>query len=148
MTSDDAWCDESITLFRSALEDAAVRAAIDGGTGPRAVRREYAIVDRAASRVRLGIIDRLVLELDGNLGEGTTSPPSIVGASIVDFKTDRPGDGSSIDLAAFLEGHREQLEAYRAAIAARYRLDPARIRVSLIRVVDARVVDLPPAKAD
>ncbi len=145
---DDAWCDEPIALFRSALEDAAIRAAIDSGAGPRAVRREYAIVDRAASRLRLGIIDRLVLELDGDPSEGATSPPSIVGAAIVDFKTDRPGDGRDADLAAFLEGHREQLEAYREAIAARYRLDPARIRVSLIRIADARVVDLPPAKAD
>ena len=66
----------------------------------------------------------------------------MTGASIIEFKTDRPGDGSDADRRRFLDRHREQLEVYRSLIARRYDLDPTRIPVRLIRLGDALVMDL------
>ena len=94
---DDAWCDGPIALFRSAMEHAGIREAIDGPSGPSVVRREFPIVDRSASRVRLGIIDRLLLELDASPGATPPATPTVHGASILVFQTDPPGDGSEAD---------------------------------------------------
>ena len=47
----------------------------------------------------------------------------------------------------FLDRHEGQMNDYRAVVAARYGLDPTRISVSLIRVEDAAVVEVPPPEA-
>ena len=135
---DEAWCAGPIAIFRSALADPGVRAAIDGPEGHRIVRREWPILDRAVSGLALGIIDRLLLDV----GETSDGRSRVTGASIIEFKTDRPGDGSDADRRRFLDRHREQLEVYRSLIARRYDLDPTRIPVRLIRLGDALVMDL------
>ena len=146
---DDAWHGERIASVRAALAEPAVRAAYDGAitTGETVVRVEFPFLRRTPHGVQTGFIDRLVLHLDGPSVAGDP-PPKVVGASIIDFKTDRPdpgvAGGPDAELAGFLERHRGQMNAYRAVIAERYGLDPSRISVSLIRVDDARIVEVPP----
>lgn len=137
---DEAWCRGPIALFRAAMEHGAIRDVIDGRGDRRVIRREMPIVDRSGSSIRIGVVDRLVLSIEPVDGGAVR----ILEASIVDFKTDRPGDGSDTDLMAFLDRHRVQLEAYRSLIGRRYGLDSDRIRTSLVRVGDAAIVDLTP----
>ncbi len=138
---DDAWHRDRLAAVRAALAVAAVRDAYDGTSGPSLVRVEFPFLRRTGQGVQTGFIDRLVLHLDAEPGPGST--PNVVGASIVDFKTDRPDPAAADDLAAFLDRHRGQMNDYRAVIAARYGLEPTRISVSLIRVDDAAVVPVP-----
>ena len=155
----EEWYLEQVATIRRLLADPSVRAVFDGdgvteestaadrpgGRGPieRRVRREFPVVRRTGPGVQVGLIDRLVLHLDP-VEEGAAGRDScrVMAASIIDFKTDAPGDGSPTDLAAFLERHRPQMESYRQAIEARYDLERSRIRGSLIRVDDGAVVDL------
>ena len=143
---DEAWHLARIASVRAALGDPEVRAAYDGPEGPTAVRVEFPFLRRTGQGVQTGFIDRLVLHLDREPGVGTDDhSPSVIGASIIDFKTDRPEADSDDDIEGFLERHRGQMNDYRAVIAERYGLDPSRISVSLIRVEDARVVEVPPS---
>lgn len=143
---DEGWHRTQIASVRGALADPAVRAAYDGGPGPTVVRVEFPFLRRTPQGVQTGFIDRLVLRLDRDPVAGPVkdgSPPSVVGASIIDFKTDRPDPGAADDLGDFLDRHRHQMGDYRSVIAGRYDLDPSRISVSLIRVEDAQVVEVP-----
>ena len=144
----DAWYLEQVGLIRTSLARPAVKSVFDGEAGPaagdhRIVRREFPLVRRSGQGVQVGLIDRLVLHLDRQPGSTADGPPRVIAASIIDFKTDRPGDGSAVDAEGFLKRHRSQLESYRAGIQARYELDESRIRSSLIRIDDGLVVDLP-----
>jgi ATP-dependent helicase/nuclease subunit A len=90
------------------------------------VHNERPFAVRLESRLLSGTIDRLVLLKSGG---------RVVGAEIVDYKTDRvvEGDGSgerSLEDAA--EYYRPQQEAYRSAVARLYRLDEAAIRLQLL----------------
>ena len=100
------------------------------------------LVIQGGEGVRLGVVDRLLLRLDAAT-VGADQGPTVLEASIIDFKTDRPGDGSSADLDGFLDRHRDQMGTYAQAIGERYGLDPARIRVFLLRVDDGAVVEVP-----
>ena len=92
--------------------------------------------------VRIALVDRVVLHVaddpDARAGR------RVVAASIIDFKTDRPGDGGEADLEGFRERHATQLRTYAGAIGDRYGLDPSRISISLIRVDDRKVVAVSP----
>ena len=104
------------------------------------VRREMPLVMHGREGVRLGVLDRLLLQLDS---DGSSDMPRVVGASIIDFKTDRPGDGGSEELEAFRNRHRDQMSIYALAVAERYELDPTRIQGFLVRVDDGVVVEVP-----
>ena len=145
------WYERQAAGIRGLLGRSEVRAVFDGelpassarSSGSRVVRREMPLVMRGDQGVRLGVVDRLVLRLGSEASVAGSEGPEVIGASIIDFKTDRPGDGSPADLEAFRSRHRSQMRTYSAAIGERYDLDPAEIRVSLIRVDDGVVVDLP-----
>ena len=147
------WYRNQAAGIRELLGDSGVRATFDGAdlaasessAGPLVVRREMPLVIQSGEGVRLGVVDRLVLQLASPAAATGSEVPEVVGASIIDFKTDRPGDGSPGDLEAFRSRHLEQMRTYAAAIRDRYALDPARIRVSLIRVDDGAVVGVPVA---
>ena len=148
----DAWYLDQAAVIRTSLARPEVRSVFDGDMAAmerehRIVRREFPLVRRSGHGVQVGLIDRLVLHLDRPpVPPVTGSPgPTVIGASIIDFKTDRPGDGSGPDREAFLERHRSQLESYRSGIEHRYGLEGSRIRGSLIRIDDGLVVDLPVA---
>jgi len=143
----DAWYREQCGIIRRMLQEPAIRSVFDGESGfqeeepgSTVVRREFPLVIRGQAGVRIGIIDRLLLRLGPAPEDGI---PKVIGASIIDFKTDRPGDGFEIDQTEFLARHDVQLRVYRAAIQDRYGLDPAKVRVCLIRVDDAMAMDIP-----
>ncbi len=136
------WWRDRVASVRSALASPAVRAVYDGASGPTVVRVEYPFLRRTDRGVQTGFIDRLVLHLDVAPSEGAP-PPTVVGASVLDFKTDRPDAGSPTDLPDFLDRHRDQMASYRSVVAERYGLEPTRIGVSLIRVDDGAIVHVP-----
>jgi hypothetical protein len=136
------WMRERIASVRAVLATPSVQAVYDGPSGPTRVRVEYPFLRRTERGVQSGFIDRLVLHLDATPSEGA-SPPTVVGATIIDFKTDRPDAGSPTDLPDFLDRHRDQMSSYRAVISERYGLEPSRIGVSLIRVDDGAIVHVP-----
>ena len=144
-----AWYLDRCAAIRTLLADPGLRDVYDGGRGEAGgtpevktiVRRELPLVIRGDDGVRIGVVDRLVLQLAA--ADEATSSPTVIGASIIDFKTDRPGDGSGADHEAFAGRHRDQVRVYASAIGDRYGLDPSRIRVSLVRVDDGAIVDIP-----
>jgi len=143
---DDDWLRDRIASVRVVLASPAVRSVYDGPGGPVAVRVEHPFLHRTDRGVQSGFIDRLVLHLDREPGTGDgpdDGPPAVVGATVIDFKTDGPEPESPTDVSDFLDRHRDQMASYRAVIASRYGLDPSRIGVSLIRVDDAMVVEVP-----
>jgi len=79
------------------------------------------------ARLVLGRIDRLVLARRGG---------RVVGAEIVDFKTDS-GGGNDGAVAAL---HGPQLLAYRGAVAGMYGLDAGRVTCAVALVLQGRVV--------
>jgi hypothetical protein len=144
----DAWYREQCGVIRRMLQEPGIRSIFDGesgfqeeDSGSTVIRREFPLVIRGQAGVRIGIIDRLVLRLGPAAEDGI---PKVIGASIIDFKTDRPGDGSEIDQTEFLARHDDQVKVYRAAIQDRYGLDPGRVRACLIRVDDALEMVIPP----
>ncbi|MCP4836747.1 MAG: UvrD-helicase domain-containing protein [Phycisphaera sp.] len=143
-----AWYLDRCAAIRTLLADPGLRDVFDGARGEAGgtpevktiIRRELPLVIRGDDGVRIGVVDRLVLHLAAT--EEATAGPTVIGASIIDFKTDRPGDGSGADHEAFAGRHRDQVRVYASAIGDRYGLDPSRIRVSLIRVDDGAIVDI------
>lgn len=90
------------------------------------LRREwrFARIERGAGGLEQGAVDRLVVR--------GTPLAGAVAAEIYDFKTDVEGD--------LVGRYAPQLEAYRAAVAERFRLAPAAISTSLVLVSSGRVV--------
>lgn len=78
-------------------------------------------------RLVQGRFDRLVL------GWTSDSPPRVCCAQIVDYKTDREAFGlNDTQLAALATKHQAQMDAYRQAVGAIYRLDDDQIEVVLL----------------
>lgn len=77
------------------------------------VEHERPFARRVGEEIQEGFIDRLVLvERDGR----------VVGADVVDFKTDRLAEDDAAELAERVEHYRAQLEAYRAVVMDTYGL--------------------------
>jgi ATP-dependent exoDNAse (exonuclease V) beta subunit len=87
------------------------------------VQREAPFLHRADGRLVEGIIDRLVLLREAG---------RVVGAEILDYKTDALQPGDPAALAAKVAHYRPQLDAYRAAVAAGYDIPPSRIAARLV----------------
>lgn len=86
------------------------------------VHREWPFVVRDGDTLLSGQMDRLVMLYDGE---------RLVGADIVDFKTDRVS-GSEDRLDARVEHYRPQLEAYRRAAAKLLRLPVEQVSARLV----------------
>jgi ATP-dependent exoDNAse (exonuclease V) beta subunit len=91
------------------------------------VFRERSFAVRDGEELLVGTIDRLVTvrSRDGEL----------LGAEIVDFKTDA---ASPTELDARVEHYRPQIDAYRRAVAAMYRLAPTVVLARLVFLVPGR----------
>jgi len=95
------------------------------------VRREQRFAIQQNGRIVQGVIDRLTLfKKDGKL----------LAVDLVDFKTDEVRSKNA--LAAKVEYYRPQLEAYRQAIAATFRLDLDRIAARLVFIARDEVIDI------
>ena len=66
----------------------------------------------------------------------------MVGAEIVDYKTDALHPGDAAALAARAQRYGPQLDAYRAAVAAGYGIAPTRIIARLLFLAVGEVVEL------
>lgn len=101
-------------------------AADDAGSEVRLeVHNERRFAIRDQGRLLSGIIDRLVLLYRGD---------RLVGADIIDFKTDRASREEPNGLERRVEHYRPQIEAYRLAVATMYRLDPQCVAARLLFV--------------
>jgi ATP-dependent exoDNAse (exonuclease V) beta subunit len=121
--------------FRGWLATPEIRYLLHRGSYPAGavVEREAPFLHRTDGRLVEGIIDRLVLLREGG---------RVVGAEILDYKTDalRPGDAAAITAKA--EHYRPQLDAYRAAVAAGYDIPPSRVAARLIFLQATRVMEV------
>lgn len=89
------------------------------------VRREQRFAIRQAGQTVSGTIDRLVLVFH----EG-----KVIAADIVDFKTDRVASPEEASLEELKAYYAPQIEAYRAAVAKQYHLEPKRVAGRLVFV--------------
>ncbi|MDP6520997.1 MAG: PD-(D/E)XK nuclease family protein, partial [Planctomycetota bacterium] len=130
---------QALALFRSALEDDEVRRALsrsDATVDEVSVTNEFPFAVRledpdGAPYLMNGTIDRLVVF------RANGSPRR---AEIIDHKTDTAA--SADELAARVEHHRPQLEAYRAAAAQFLGLEREAITCRLLFLRPGRVVTL------
>lgn len=108
----ESWIGE----FREWMDAPAIRGALSRAAYPPGARveRELPFLHRQAEGLLQGYIDRLALvEEEGR----------VVGAEVLDFKTDVMDPSDAGALAARVEHYRPQIDAYREAVAGRYRLD-------------------------
>lgn len=98
-----------------ALSRAHYATAAPSPTGLR-VERELPFLHRMPDGILQGFIDRLVLTEEGG---------RVVGAEVLDIKTDILDGADSEAIQAKVAHYRPQIDAYREAVAGRYRLDPS-----------------------
>ncbi len=138
------------SAWRTSLEQPAVRAALSrdyyrtptgfadkrvaklcqGKTIDFDVHNERSFAVRDGDQLLVGTIDRLVLLRVG--GE-------LVGADIIDFKTDQLSRDNPRMIDERVEFYRPQLGAYRRAVAQLYSLDPTRIATRLVFLAPGEV---------
>lgn len=127
-----------VEWFERMMADPVVRGALSlAGQAAEAgveleVRREFPFAQREGDALVNGVIDRLVLHRRG----GRT-----VAAEVIDFKTDGVSAGEA-EVAARVEVHRGQMEAYRRAVARMERVPPERVRARLLFVTAGVVRDV------
>jgi ATP-dependent helicase/nuclease subunit A len=117
----DTWIRE----FREWMDAPAIRGALSRAAyspGAR-VERELPFLHRQAEGLLQGYVDRLVLVEEGG---------QVLEAEVLDFKTDILDPSDAGALAARVEHYRPQIDAYREAVAARYRLDLRRVAGTLL----------------
>jgi ATP-dependent exoDNAse (exonuclease V) beta subunit len=121
--------------FRSWLAVPEIRFLLNrNGYAPGAtVERELPFFHRADGRLVEGIIDRLVVLRDAG---------RVVGAEILDYKTDALKQGDPTWLADKASHYTPQLDAYRAAVAHGFGIEPSRIAARLIFLEAAAVVEV------
>lgn len=116
--------DSLIERFRTWLKHPEVKRILSRGSFPSGtkVEREMEVLARAGDHIIEGSIDRAVFV------------PSPEGAriEIFDWKTDVLEDESGAAIAARVEHHRPQLEAYAHAVAANERVPADRVRAGLV----------------
>ena len=120
---------EVVGEFRAWMEGAEVRLALSRaayaaspGTTLR-VENELPFARRVGGEIQEGFIDRLVLiEREGR----------VVGAEVLDFKTDRIAVGDEGRLGERIEHYRPQIEAYCEVIRERYGLDQGAVEGKLL----------------
>jgi ATP-dependent exoDNAse (exonuclease V) beta subunit len=117
----DTWIGE----FREWMDAPAIRGALSRAAYPPGawVERELPFLHRQAEGLLQGYIDRLVLVEEGG---------KVVEAEVLDFKSDVMDPSDAGGLAARVEHYRPQIEAYRGAVAGRYRLDLRQVAGTLL----------------
>ena len=115
--------------FRTWMEARSIRSALGRGSYPSEpgtvvrVENELPFVRRVGDEIQEGFIDRLVLiERDGQ----------VVGAEILDFKTDGIEVGDEAALTTRTEHYRPQIEAYCDVVREQYGLAEAEVRGKLV----------------
>ncbi len=125
--------DQEIARFRKALRQPVVRQIFSRETytshsksaGPIALElyHEYPIAYRHNNLLTHGIIDRLVLIIEDS---------QVVGAEVIDFKTDHIDKNVSETLIQLGEFYKPQLAAYRLAIQHQYSLNAKSVQARLL----------------
>lgn len=112
---------ELLAEFRRWMQHENVRGALarsaypEGADVTLSVERELPFVRRVHDEIQEGVIDRVVLvQREGR----------VVGAEVLDFKTDRIGPADRSALARRIEHYRPQIETYCSVIRERYGLAP------------------------
>ncbi|MCX7426725.1 MAG: UvrD-helicase domain-containing protein [Planctomycetia bacterium] len=112
------------TYHQPAADDA--RSAVHAGpevADPRwEVLRERRFALRDGESILTGSIDRLVILYNG---------PVAIGADVLDYKTDAIGPNDPAAIDEKLNHYRPQLDAYRRAVSAMYKLPPERVSARL-----------------
>ena len=122
--------------FRGWMESADIRQKLSRAVYPAhpginvQVQNELPFVRRVDGNIQQGFIDRLVLiERDGR----------VVGAEVLDFKTDRIAAGDDVGLTAGTEHYQPQIEAYCEVVRERYGLAEGEV-VGKLLFLEAGVV--------
>ncbi len=130
-----SWIREQVSAFRRMRGNPRIREALSRAsaqTNHAHLYREHPFARLIDGRLQTGFIDRLIVE-DNDAGRP-------LAATIVDFKTDEVTDATGAAQCA--ERHRPQLEAYRAAVSALFKIDPAAVTMRLLFVEPGLVIDL------
>ena len=101
------------------------------------VHNERSFAVRDGDQLLVGTIDRLVLIRSGG---------KLIGADIVDFKTDHLSRDNPRQIDKRVDFYRPQLNAYRRAVSQLYALDPGRIATRLVFLSAGEVRILEPGK--
>jgi ATP-dependent exoDNAse (exonuclease V) beta subunit len=114
-----------VERFRDWMAVPTIMAALSRASYPAATRieREIRFVHRDGDTIVEGIIDRLLLWEEGG---------RVVGAEVLDYKTDAVTVEDSAGLEARTEVYRGQLSAYRTAVSRLYHLPPGEIGAKLL----------------
>jgi ATP-dependent exoDNAse (exonuclease V) beta subunit len=123
--------DDALSSFHAMLQSPATAAALSRRSYPTPngtpldlrVHNERRFAVQHSGRLLSGTIDRLVLIYQNN---------KLVGADVIDFKTDAVSSDDPAGLEATVEHYRPQLEAYRHAVATMYQLPPTKITTRLL----------------
>lgn len=121
-----------LAAFRQALEEPAVRDALQSH-GAEELWREHAFALRWEGKLMRGTFDRVAVRRDA---DGTP-----LGATLLDFKTDRIADPAQRDEA--VQRYAPQLAAYRAALARLLAIEPVQITARLVFFETGEVIDAP-----
>lgn len=97
------------------------------------VENERRFALRQQGQLMSGSIDRLVLYYGGD---------DVIGAEVIDYKTDSLAEGDSAALAAKVEFYRPQLMAYVAAVRRMYRMTATQCRARLVFLSSGDIVNL------
>ncbi len=108
--------DEWLSDFRVWMEAPAIASALSRASYPAGARveRELPFLHRMPDGILQGFIDRLVILEEGG---------RVVGAEVLDFKTDQLDGSDPGAVEAKVEYYRPQIDAYRIAVSGRYGLD-------------------------
>jgi ATP-dependent helicase/nuclease subunit A len=108
---------------RAQVERPAIRAALSRASFPEGatVEREAPFAFRSEGMLVEGVIDRLVVIREGE---------RVVGAEILDFKTDLVSDTAAVDAKA--AHYAPQIAAYRQGVAAGFRIPRTAVRARLL----------------
>jgi len=116
---------EWVSAFRSWMAGPEISDALSKGRYPIGARveRELPFLHRRPDGILQGFIDRLVILEEGD---------RVVGAEVLDFKTDLLDGSDPQAVAARVAYYRPQMDAYREAVLGRYGLPPAAVKARLL----------------
>jgi ATP-dependent exoDNAse (exonuclease V) beta subunit len=126
---------EWLSDFRVWMEAPAIRQTLSRAGYPAGaqVERELPFLHRMAGGILQGYIDRLVILREGE---------RVVGAEVLDFKTDFLDGTDPGAVAAKVAFYRPQIDAYRGAVAGRYGLEPSGVTGKLLFLRPGVVAEL------
>jgi len=119
------WVEEWISEFRQWMDSPEISRALSRSSYPEGVRleRELPFLHRLPEGILQGFVDRLVILEEGG---------RVVGAEVLDFKTDLLDGTDPEAVAVKVDHYRPQIDAYREAVAGRFGLDPEEVAGRLL----------------